>query len=159
MVSGNLDAVEADLVGGRLACPTCGGVLAPWAHGRWRTIRGIEGEVRLRPRRAQCRSCERTHVLLADMCLLRRRDSVEVIGSALVEHSGSVGHRPIADRLDLPPSTVRGRLHRFGRSAIELTSLFVQWALTLAPGSDPPAPNGTALGDAVEAVGLATREI
>jgi hypothetical protein len=32
-----------------------------------------------------------------------------------------------------------------------------QWALTLAPGSDPPAPTGTAVGDAVEAVGLATR--
>jgi len=157
MVSGDLDAVEADLAGGRLSCPACGGVLGPWAHGRRRTIRNGDGEFRIRPRRARCRSCELTHVLLPETCLVRRRDSVEVIGSALVEHAAGVGHRRIAARLGVPESTVRGWLRRFRRSAIELASFFVRWALVLAPASDPPAPTGTAVGDAVGAVGLATR--
>jgi hypothetical protein len=157
MVSGDLDAVEADLAGGRLACPDCRGVLGPWAHARSRTVRDVGGEVRVRPRRSQCRSCKATHVLLPDGCLLRRRDSVEVIGSALVEHAAGVGHRRIAARLDVPPSTVRGWLRRFRRWAIELAAFFVRWTLSFAPGSDPPAPTGSPVGDAVEAVGLATR--
>ena len=157
MVGGDLDAVEADLAGGRLACPDCGGVLGRWAYARPRVVRDVGGCVRVRPRRARCRSCEVTHVLLPDGCLFRRRDCVEVIGSALVEHAAGVGHRRIAQRLAVPASTVRGWLRRFRRWAIELAALFVRWALVLAPGSDPPAPTGSPVGDAVEAVGLATR--
>lgn len=157
MVSGDLDRVEARLAGGELCCPGCDGVLAPWGYARWRTIRDVDGEVRVRPRRSQCGSCEITHVLLPDGCLLRRRDSVEVIGSALVEHSRGVGYRPIAERLGRPPSTVRGWLRRFRRWAAELAAFFVQWFLELATASDPPTPSGSAVGDVVEAVGLATK--
>jgi len=157
MVNGNLDVVEADLAGGRLGCPSCGGVLGPWGYARRRSIRGFGGETRLCPRRGRCRACGATHVLLGDGCLLRRRDSVEVIGSALVEHAGGVGHRPIAARLGVPAATVRGWLRRFARTATETAGFFVRWALVLAPASDPPALSGTAVGDAVEAIGLAAR--
>jgi hypothetical protein len=96
-------------------------------------------------------------VLLPDGCLLRRRDSVEVIGSALVEHAAGVGHRPIAARLGVPVSTVRGWLRRFARTAVEVAGFFVRWALVLAPASDPPAMAGSAVADAIEAIGLAVR--
>ena len=157
MVGGCVDVVEADLVGGRLGCPSCGGVLGPWAYASRRIVRGLDGETRVCPRRSRCRSCGATHVLLPDSCLLRRRDSVEVIGSALVEHATGVGHRPIAARLGRPVSTVRGWLRRFTRSAVEVAGFFVRWALVLTPASDPPAPTKSVVADAVEAVGLAAR--
>lgn len=157
MVNGDRFVVEADLASGRLTGGCCGGVLAPWAHARWRTLRGFGGEAMLRPRRARCRGCGATHVLLPDSCLLRRRDAVEVIGSAVVQHAAGVGHRPIAVRLGVPASTVRGWLRRFTGSAPEIAGFFIRWALVLAPASDPPNPSGTAVADAVEAVGLAAR--
>lgn len=157
MVNGDLDVVETDLVGGRLACPSCGGVLGPWAHAAQRIVRGFGGDRTVLPRRARCRACKATHVLLPDGCLLRRRDSVEVIGSALVEHAAGVGHRPIALRLGVPASTVRGWLRRFNTTAVEVAGFFVSWALVLAPASDPPNPSGSAIADAVEAIGLAAR--
>src|SRR5664279_2828580 len=70
--------VERRLRAGDVACP-CGGVLAPWGHGRERHVRGVGA---LRPRRARCVCCLVTHVLLAVSCLLRRADSVDVIGAA-----------------------------------------------------------------------------
>jgi hypothetical protein len=96
-------------------------------------------------------------VLLPDSCLLRRRDSVEVIGSALVKHASGIGHRQIADRLGRPPSTVRGWLRRFRRRANELAGFLVQWFLSLATAADPPTPSGSPVGDVIEAVGLATK--
>ena len=53
-VGGDAAAVERRLVGGRLACPGCAGVLAGWGHARVRSVRGWDEVVRLRPRRARC---------------------------------------------------------------------------------------------------------
>jgi len=110
-----------------------------WGWARPRTLRGAAGRARLRPRRARCRGCLVTHVLLPVCALLRRADLAEVIGAALVAKAGGVGvrgdrgragaaggHRP---RLvppvqqpgragpgvlppHRPPPTVRGRDHR-----------------------------------------------
>lgn len=157
MVNGDASMVEADLIGGRLTGGCCGGVLGPWAHARGRTVRGFGVEAVVRPRRARCRACGVTHVLLPDGCLLRRRDRVEVIGSALVQHAAGVGHRPIAARLGVPASTVRGWLRRFRMSAPEIAGFFFRWVLVLAPASDLPNPSGSLIVDAVEAVGLAAR--
>jgi hypothetical protein len=96
-------------------------------------------------------------VLLPDGLLVRRRDEVEVIGGALVAHATGDGHRRIAERLGVPAATVRGWLRRFRLRATAIAAFFTRWALTLAPGSDPPAPTGSPVGDAVEAVGMATR--
>jgi hypothetical protein len=96
-------------------------------------------------------------VLLPEGLLVRRRDEVEVIGAALVAYVGGDGHRRIAERLGVPAATVRGWLRRFGARATAVAAFFTRWALMLAPGSDPPAPAGSAVADAVEAVGLATR--
>lgn len=97
--------VEADLVGGLLGCPSCGAMLRPWGHGVERVLRCALGDRLLRPRRARCRGCERTHVLLPDVALLRRRDEVSVIGRAVEAKVAGVGHRPIAERLGVPKDT------------------------------------------------------
>lgn len=158
MVSGDLDRVERELAAGVLRCPCCDARLARWGQARARNVRSAGGgERRVQPRRARCVGCARTHVLLPDGLLVRRRDGVEVIGAALVAHAGGEGHRRVAERLAVPAATVRGWLRRFGAQAETIASFFTRWALVLAPGSDPPTPTGSAMGDAVEAVGVATR--
>ena len=158
MVSGDVERVESELAAGRLRCPWCADRLAGWGQARARSVRSAGGaERRVQPRRARCVGCECTHVLLPDGLLARRRDEVEVIGVALVAHVAGVGHRRIAERLGVPAATVRGWLRRLRLRAAVIAAFFTQWALTLAPGSDPPAPTSSAVSDAVEAVGVATR--
>lgn len=157
MVSVDPDRVERELAAGLLRCSGCGDSLAPWAHARWRNVRSGDGERRVRPRRTRCGGCGRTHVLLPVDLLVRRRDEVSVIGSALVAAVSGDGHRRIGLRLGLPAATVRGWLRRFRSKASVIAVFFTRWALVLSPGLDPPGPSGSAVGDAVEAIGMATR--
>jgi hypothetical protein len=80
--------VEVDLVEGRAACPACGGVLARWSFARRRFVRTESGPTELRPRRARCRKCAKTQVLLPDVLLCRRVDTVAVVGRALTGAAG-----------------------------------------------------------------------
>ena len=65
-----------------------------WGHARPRVIRGEGGERwRLRPRRARCSGCRRTHVLLPVSVLARRADAATVIGAALAGAAAGLGHR------------------------------------------------------------------
>ena len=87
IVADDRAGLEADIAAGRLLCPRCGrGVLGGWGCARRRPVRTLEGVRWLRPRRGRCRevACGATHVLLLDVCLLRRCDSVEVIGAAVL---------------------------------------------------------------------------
>jgi Homeodomain-like domain-containing protein len=150
--------VEQRLVEGELSCPACGGVLARWGWGRSRSLRGLGGVVVVRPRRARCRSCEATHILLPALSLVRRADAVEVVGAGLELAAAGWGCRRIAERLGRPMTTVRGWLRcwsrRAGRTAAVFTSLLV--ALADDPAAVLPAPTGTAVADAVcAAVGFA----
>lgn len=154
MVCAEEARVEADLVGGALRCPTCGDGLGPWGHARQRVIRGVG---RLRPRRAKCRGCGRTHVLLAEVCLLRRRDAVAVIGAALAARAAGRGHRSIAGRLGVPKDTVRGWLRRFARDAEAIRALFSRWAFALDPELGAVVPAGGVFADAVAVIGVAAR--
>ena len=61
----------------------------------------------LRPRRARCRACRVTHVLLPAVVAPRRADTTAVIGSALLASARGTGYRRIAAQLDRPLSTVR----------------------------------------------------
>lgn len=159
MVGTDVEAVEADLVGGRLGCPWCGGVLGPWGHARWRVLRRREGQRLLRPRRARCRLCRKTHVLLGDCCFLRRRDDAERIVAALTEAAQGVGFRTIAARLGMAEYafTVRGWLRAFGRAAEVWRSFFTRWAYALDVDLGPIGSRGEAVADAVEAMGVAAR--
>lgn len=153
MVKNDPDAVEADLAAGRLQCSRCCvGALARWGFARPRVLR--DGLL-LRPRRGIC-SCGATHVLLPDVCLARRRDAVEVIGSALSAGLAE-GYERVADRLGVPPDTVRGWLRRFRRWAEAIRGHFTRWLVALEPGRRVPEPAGSAAADAVEAIMVAAR--
>lgn len=147
------DDVESRLSRGGLACPGCGGRLRPWGHARVRVVRDV-GEVRrrLRPRRTRCVGCGRTHVLLPVGLLVRRADTVVVIGAALVRAAQGVGHRRIACWLGRSEATVRGWLRRFRMRAGPLREAFT--ALLCAVDADPvlPAPAGSVMADAVTAI-------
>lgn len=149
--------VEAELVGGLLGCPSCRGMLRPWGHGVERVLRCALGDRLLRPRRARCRGCAGTHVLLPDVALLRRQDEVAVIGSAIEAKVAGEGHRPIARRLGVHADTVRGWLRRFAERAERIRAHFTRWAVVLDPELGPVLPAGSAVGDALEAVAVAAR--
>ena len=149
--------VEADLVGGRLGCPSCREVLRPWGHGRERVLRCRSGDRLLLPRRARCRGCLGTHVLLPDLCLLRRRDEVSVIGAAIEANVAGEGYRRIAGRLGVPADTVRGWLRRFAGRAELLRSYFTRCAVVLDPELGALLPAGSGVADALEVVAVAAR--
>jgi transposase-like protein len=149
--------VEAELVGGLLACPSCGGMLGPWGHARERVLRGRAGDERLRPRRARCRGCAGTHVLLPEIALLRRQDEVLVIGAVIVASVAGEAYRRIAERLAVPADTVRGWLRRFRERAELLRAHFTRCAVVLDPELEPVLPAGSGVADAVEAIAVAAR--
>src|SRR5258708_4535741 len=146
-------SVERRLAAGDLSCPCCGGVLARWGWARERALRGLGGRLtRIRPRRARCRGCRVTHVLLAVTALCRRADAAEVIGAALAAGARGAGFRQIAAGLGRPPETVRGWLRRFSARAEAVRVFFT--ALLAAADPDPvmPVPAGPPVADAVAAV-------
>ena len=139
--------VEQRLVAGELSCPDCGGVLARWGWGRPRSLRGPGGVVSLRPRRARCRSCEATHILLPVFSLV-------VVGIGLELAAAGWGSRRIAARLGMPVTTVRGWLRCFARRAGQAAAVFTSLLVALAddPSVVLPAPARTVVADAVSAV-------
>lgn len=149
--------VESELVGGLLVCPSCRGMLRPWGHARERVLRCANGVRRFRPRRARCCECAGTHVLLADVALLRRRDEVAVIGAAIDAKVAGAGHRRIAERLGVPKDTVRGWLRRAAARGDQLRVHFTRWASVLDAELGPIVPAGGALADALEAIAIAVR--
>ena len=155
-VNADRDDVERKLAAGGLACPACGGVLAGWGRARERKLRGPAGRVsRLTPRRARCRGCGRTHVLLPARCLARRADEAGVIGTALEAKAAGAGHRAIAGLLGRPASTVRGWLRAFTARAELVRQAFTALAAGLVTDPPLPGPAGSAAGDAVAAVAAA----
>jgi len=150
--------VERELVSGLLACPCCVAVLGPWGWARGRVLRCSGGDRVLRPRRARCRGCAGTHVLLGARGLVRRRDEAAVIGAALMEMIGvGRGHRPVAAQLGLPASTVRGWRRAFIAGAQAVRAHFTRWGHALDAGLGAAAPAGDGAGDALEAVAVAAR--
>lgn len=155
MVGTRAGEVERDLAGGSLECPSCGGSLGPWGWARCRVLR-VRGACRwVRPRRARCRSCLVTHVLLPVVALARRRDGVEVIGAALAAKQAGVGHRRIAAGVGVPATTVRGWLRRFAARAEFLRAQFEAVAHSLDRDLGRIEPRGSPTTDALEAIGVA----
>jgi hypothetical protein len=147
-----------DLAAGSLCCVSCGGQLARWGHARERTVWMLgDARARVRPRRARCRSCHVTVVLLPAWCAPRRAHAVEVIGTAAVAAAGGYSPQSIGWQLGVPASTVRGWLDRLRGRADSLRS----YAIGELAGFDsttalPAEPAGSALGDALDAVAAAT---
>jgi hypothetical protein len=155
-------SVERRLAAGDLSCPAagCGQVLARWGYARPRRLRGPGGRlVRLRPRRARCRGCGVTQVLLPVTALARRCDLAEVIGAALAAKAAGAGFRVAAAAVGCPAETVRGWLRRFAGRA-ELVRVFFTRLLADA-GVDPamPAGAGSLVAEAVSAIAGAAAAI
>jgi hypothetical protein len=149
--------VEAELVAGGLSCPSCRGVLGPWGHARGRVLRCSFGDRWLRPRRARCRGCAGTHVLLPEVALLRRQDEIAVIGAAVEARVAGLGYRRIAARLGVHADTVRGWLGRFAARAELIRAHFMRCAAVLDPELRPVLPAGSGIADALEAIAVAVR--
>ena len=150
---------ETALAAGALACPGCTRPLHPWGHARTRTVRDHgHTTLALRPRRARCRTCRVTHVLLPAAATARRADTTAVIGSALLASARGIGYRRIAAQLDRPLSTVR-RWIRAVRDPAHLKWLRTQgmgWlALVDLDVINTLAPQATRLGDALTALAAA----
>lgn len=145
-------AVENDLCSEVMGCPVigCGSVLGPWGWARERIVRGAG---RLLPRRARCRGCRRTQVLLPASVLLRRADAATVIGMALLAKAGGAGHRPIAVLLTVPPSTVRGWLRRIASVAERVLAVLAAAAAQLGTEFAAPAPTADPFAAVVEMLG------
>jgi len=157
IVCAEVALVEAELVDGLLACPSCREVLGPWGHARERVLRCRAGDRWLRPRRARCRGCAGTHVLLPELAFSRRQDEVSVIGEAIEASVAGEGYRRIGARLGVPADTVRGWLRRFGERVDQVRALFTRCALALDPELGAVMPAGSGVADAVEAIAVAGR--
>ncbi|MGH9108119.1 MAG: helix-turn-helix domain-containing protein [Acidimicrobiales bacterium] len=96
-------------------------------------------------------------MLLPDTCLLRRRDHVEVIGSAIAQHGGGAGQRPIAAGLGVSREKVRGWLAAFAGAAESIRAHFTRWAHALDPQLAAIGPAGEPFHDALTAIGVAVR--
>src|ERR1700739_3072379 len=81
-----------------------------WGYARARQVEGLSDPVR--PRRARCRACAVTHVLLPVTMLLRRAYAAERIWAVLTARAEGAGHRRIGASLGIPAATVRGWLRR-----------------------------------------------
>jgi hypothetical protein len=160
MVTVEVDTVrvESRLAAGEIGCSACDvGVLARWGWARLRRV-APAGE-RVRPRRARCRGCGVTHVLLPVTLLLRRAYAAPVIWAALEYRAAGLGHRLIAARLRLVAATVRGWLRRAAGRLELVRAEFV--CLAVAAGVDVAVPkaSGSAWTDTLAAVGLAAAVI
>jgi len=94
---------------------------------------------------------------VAEDCLRRRRDAVEVIGAALAAKAAGHGHRRIARDLGRLASTVRNWLRRFAAEAAAIRSFFTVLAHDLDPMLAPLSPAPSDFADAVEAIAGAAR--
>lgn len=157
IVGNDGEVVEAELAAGELGCPHCEGELRPWSHARARATRLAEGSERHRPRRARCRACGRTTVLLAERFLARRVDSAEVVGQALLARAAGKAQSAIASSLGRTRETVRNWLAAFAARAEPLRRHFTSWALASDASLHEVVSQGSGFADAVEAVGLAAR--
>lgn len=154
----DLAHVESRLAAGEIGCPTCQvGVLGGWGYARVRQVEGLSDPVR--PRRARCRACLVTHVLLPVTMLLRRAYAAKRIWAALSARAEGFGHRRIGVRLGIPATTVRGWLRRMGSRLETTRTWFLQVAVTAGVDVTIPDAAGCAWRDMVAAATAATTAI
>lgn len=161
-VGADVEDVDVRLRAGRLGCPDCAGVLAPWGWARPRQVRlGIASATAesITPRRGRCTGCGRTHVLVPVSTLGRRADGADVVGAALLDRAEGLGYRRIAARVGRPVSTVRGWLGRMSSNAERVRVAFTQLCHRVDDDPGPLSSAGSVLADAVAAIGAAAAAV
>jgi hypothetical protein len=91
-------------------------------------------------------------VLLPVSCLLRRADTVEVIGVALAARAAGAGHRSIAQELGRARETVRGWLRRFAGRVEVVRAFFTAVLVRVEVDPVVPGPAGSVWADALTAI-------
>lgn len=155
------NVVDADLTASAIRCPSCSaGWLRPWGYARSRVVRGLRGtRWTVRPRRGRCSACAATQVLLPAELVPRHADTVQVVVTGLLAAQAGSGHRGIAADLGVPADTVRSWLRRVSARAGWLYREAVRWLHDLDPLPPAIQPTGSALGDALSAIGHAVMAI
>jgi hypothetical protein len=157
-VRGSQESVEARLRAGELAC-WCGGWLRPWGRARPRQVASFAGPEVVRPRRARCAGCGRTHVLLPAWLLSRRKYAAPVIFAALALRAAGLKLAAVAARLRLPSpggawwsvpaSTAGSWLARFAGRAGWLRQALMAVLPLADPQARPVRPAGSPAADAL----------
>jgi hypothetical protein len=151
---------QRDLAAAALRCPGCAGALRQWGFARARSLRlSCGARTSLRPRRVRCTSCAVTHVLLPAQAPARHAYAIDVIGQALLASARGQGHRAIGAELAVPADTVRGWIRRATGRAEWLRVQGTLRALECDPMLPAAVPAGSALADALSALGLAAAAV
>ena len=138
-------------------CPTCRTMMTFWS-GYQRQIREDGRCSSMWVPRVRCNGCLVTHALLPAFVLVGRLDVSETIGTALeAVIVGSGGVRPVADRFDIPHTTLRGWVRRFSSRGRELGVAFAALATDL--GGDVVMPEADPLVRALLALRAAWRAV
>jgi len=102
-------------------------------------------------RRVRCARCRVTDALLPAFVLCGRLDVVETIGAIIAEVGGGLGGvRPCARRVDVPHTTARGWVRRFGARAAGVSVGFAALAVEL--GGEVAAALTDTIGQGVAAI-------
>lgn len=137
----------------RPECPGCGGAMSWWSGYR-RFVRSAGACRAIFVRRARCRACRRTDAVLPAFVLVRRLDEAATVGAVVAQVvAGPAGVRPAAEAAQVPHTTARGWVRRFGERAEELAVAFCALAVELG-GEAAVSVTGTA-GAALAAIGAA----
>jgi len=123
-------AASDDLEVPRPDCPGCVEAMVFWGS-YFRPVRIGQIELRLRVRRAICKSCRSSHALLPDLVAVGRLDAVEVIGKATEEMAEGTTAGEIARRTSLAYTTIRDWRRRFAARAKLLSAGLLAATVTL----------------------------
>lgn len=155
-----LDEAQAhrELTAGTLPCLRCSAPLRSWGYARPRSLRlSCGARAWLRPRRARCRLCSVTHVLLPAFAPPRHAYTMEVVGQALVSSAQGHSHRTIAADLGLPADTVRGWIRKVNGRAewLRVEATAAAYAFDANLPATPPTQSRSPLAEAISALGVA----
>jgi len=154
------DQAQRDLAAAVLRCPGCAGPLRQWGFARARSLRlSCGGRTSLRPRRVRCSACAVTHVLLPAQAPARHAYAIDVVGQALLASARGQGHRKIGAELAVPADTVRGWIRRATGRAEWLRVQGTISAHECDPMLPASIPTGSALADALSALGVAAAAV
>jgi hypothetical protein len=147
-VRGDDASVERRLRGGLLRCP-CSGVLGPWGWSRMRKITTPAGVDEVSPRRARCRSCGMTHVLLPATLFARRAFAGALMWACVLARASGSKIAAIVARFGVKVSTVASWLRRIGGRADWWRQVLIGELGRLDGQVRQFVPAGSALGDAI----------
>lgn len=124
-------AAGREVAAPRPDCPRCGAATSWWSgYRRFVRVGGVSRAIFVP--RVRCGPCAKTDAVLPAFVFCGRLDAVETIGAVIEEVAvGAGGVRPAATAADVPHTTARGWVRRFGTRAARLSVAFAALAVEL----------------------------